>query len=299
MSTQIQASASASVDFGASSITNPSHASTTMQGGQAVFENDNYKITAGHDNTITITNKHTGDSYQVWGDPHVKIDGQNAFDFYGTTTLRLEDGTKLTIQTTPAPNNPNVTLSSKLTITNGSYGVQITGIDTAHADSLQIHEAAGWGHTLDSVVDDGNVMFEHTANHDFVGVDAQGNLHHVDQAWINQSDLLKGGGHPIPIDQPPGHPIPIDQPPGHHGAHDPQGRLVDAFRDAFRLLAGLMEISFLGGFLAGRAAGNRETERPPLRFEPRLGGQVFLDAKASSALELQARVSLTLGRWGA
>lgn len=302
MSTQIQASVSASVTLSTTStLANPTNASTRLEGGQAVFENDNYKIVAGHDNTITITNKHTGDSYQVWGDPHVKIDGKAAFDFWGTTTLRLEDGTKVTIQTTPWAHNPNATLASKVTITNGSYGVQITGIDTNSPGSVQVNEAAGWGKLLDWAVDDGNTMFEHTAGKDFVGVDAQGNLHHVDQAWVNQSDLLKGGAQVhLPIDFPPGqHHLPVDIPPGQRHPHGHgYDHLVQAFRDAFRLLGGLMEISFLGGFLAGRAsagAGAGASEGgPSLYFEPRLGGNVFLNA--SSSVEVSSHVALTLGR---
>ena len=41
---------------------NPTNASTRMSGGQAVFENDNYRITAGDDNTVTINNKNTGET---------------------------------------------------------------------------------------------------------------------------------------------------------------------------------------------------------------------------------------------
>lgn len=309
MTTQIQASVSASVTLStSSSITNPSHASTRMEGGQAVFENDNYKIVAGHDNTVTITNKHTGDTYQVWGDPHVKIDGQQAFNFWGTTTLRLEDGTKVTIQTTPWSNNPNATLASKVTITNGDYGAQITGIDTNSPGTVQVHEAAGWGKLLDWAVDDGNTMFEHTAGKDFVGVDAQGNLHHVDQAWVDQSDLTKGGSVHLPIDFPPGQRhipidvppgqrhVPVDIPPGQRHAHDHRHQLIEAFRDAFRLLGGLLEVSFLGGFLSGQASAGAAGEGgSALHFEPRLGGNVFLDASAS--VTVTSNVSLTLGRW--
>ena len=52
-----------------------------MQGGKAVFKNDNYRITADDDNTVTINNKHTGETYQAWGAPHMKIDGKDTFDF--------------------------------------------------------------------------------------------------------------------------------------------------------------------------------------------------------------------------
>src|SRR5687768_7833561 len=75
---------------------NPTNASTRLQGGKVCFENDNYRITMGDDNTVSIFNKNTGESYLAWGDPHMNIDGQHAFDFWGTTTLALDDGTKVT-----------------------------------------------------------------------------------------------------------------------------------------------------------------------------------------------------------
>ena len=135
---------------------NPSNATTTMQGGKAVFENDSYRITCGDDNNVLIHNKCTGETYEAWGDPHMKIDGQQAFDFWGTTTLNLDDGTKVTIETTPFGSNPNMTLASKVTITNGDYGVRISGVDTNQTGDLKIDEANGYGELLDAVTRDGN-----------------------------------------------------------------------------------------------------------------------------------------------
>lgn len=284
MSIQLQASATAtlSITGGASAAcaSNPTHASTRMEGGKAVFENDNYRITAGDDNRVLIQNKHTGETYEAWGDPHVKVDGQQAFDFWGTTSFQLEDGTKVTIETTPWANNPNATLSSKVTITNGDYGVQITGVDTNTRGDLQIHEAAGWGRTLDWAVDDGNLLQENPAGRGFLAVDSQGRIHAVDQAWINQTDLLKGG-----------------KPAG----GDAQTRaLAHAFKNAFALFSGLVSISFLGGFLAGYEAGAAQGrghhhghhrghhggERPTMGIEPWLGGALGVQLSTTVSLML-------------
>jgi hypothetical protein len=192
--TTIQGAASHALHHGnlqGPASTNPTHASTTMQGGKAVFENDNYRISAGDDNTINVQNKHTGESYQVWGDPHVNVDGQHAFDFWGTTTFTLEDETKITIDTVPAGNN--MTLASKMTITNGDYGVQVSGIDTNKCGDLKIDEAKGWGSLLDAAVDDGNVLQENPAGKGFLGIDEGGQIRAVDQNYINHTDLQKGG----------------------------------------------------------------------------------------------------------
>ena len=221
----IQAGVSASSAFLTTlSATNPTNASTSMQGGTAVFENDNYRITAGDNNEINIFNKHTGERYQVWGDPHVNVDGQHAFDFWGTTTFQLDDGTKLTIETTPWAKDAKATLASTVTITNGDYGVRISGVDTNTAGDLKIDEAAGWGELLDTVTDDGNLIQENPTGKGFLAVDAQGRIHAVDQAQIDRTDLTKGGAQLNAMDQ--------------------------QLHAGFLVLSGLLAISYAGSFLS-------------------------------------------------
>lgn len=225
---------------------NPSNASTRLENGVAVFENDSYRITAGDDNQVLIQNKHTGETYRAWGDPHMEIDGQQAFDFWGTTSFVLDDGTKVTIETTPWAGNPAVTLSSKVTITHGDYGVQITGVDTNTVGDLAIDEGRGWGRAVDWAVDDGNTLYENAFGKGFVGIDDQGRIRQVDQSFINETDLMKGG------------------------------RVTEQYRDAFRALGGLMMISFVGAFLGTLAAlshaSNAEGRHDPRPRLPDTGG---------------------------
>jgi len=155
----------------------------------------------------------------------MNVDGQHAFDFWGTTTLQLDDGTKVTIETTPWANNPAMTLSSKVTITNGDYGVQISGVDTNRVGDLKFDEAPHHGGLLDALVDDGNVLHENPAGKGFLAVDGNGRIRTVDQKYINETDLLKGGAL--------------------------QGRGADAFRN----MAGLMAVAFVGGFIGGFIGG--------------------------------------------
>lgn len=226
--TTIQAASTTSVGVTSSApTTNPTHASTTMQGGQAVFENDNYRITAGDNNTVNIFNKKTGENYNIWGDPHVNVDGQHAFDFWGTTTFKLEDGTKVTIETTPWNAGNGMTLASKVAITNGDYGVEISGVDTNTVGDLKINEAKGWGEVLDWTHDDGNVLQENPAGKGFLGVDAQGNIKAVDQSYINGTDLVKN---------PP--------------SQATQQKAGDFMSHLFNALSGLLSVSLSGAFLS-------------------------------------------------
>ena len=221
---------SSTASSGCGTVSNPTHAHTEKVGGKVCFENDNYRITAGDDNTVNIYNKHTGESYEASGDPHMSVDGKHVFDFWGTTTLSLDDGTKVTIQTTPWAANPNMTLSSKVTITNGDYGVQITGVDTNKTGDLNFDETTRFGGLLDAVVGDGNKLYENPFGAGFLGVDSRGKLRPVDQQYINETDLEKGGA------------------------------MQTRYAQAFEKMIGLMAISFVGGFLAGLAWAQRHDD---------------------------------------
>ncbi len=172
---------------------NPTNASTSMQGGEAVFQNDNYRITANDDNTVNIVDKKTGDTTKIWGDPHVDVNGKHAFDFWGKTTFSLKDGTKITIDTTPFKDNPKMTLASQVTITNGDYGVRISGVDSNTKGDLKVDEAAGFGQLLDAVTSDGNVLQQNPEGKGYLAVDSQGKIQKVDQTYIDKTDLTKTG----------------------------------------------------------------------------------------------------------
>jgi Domain of Unknown Function (DUF1521) len=163
--------------------------------GNVQFENKNYRISANEGGTVNIFNKNTGETYQAWGDPHMKIDGQQAFDFWGTTTLSLDDGTKVTIDTTPwKGGNNGATITSKVTITDGNYGVQISGIDDNKSGDMKFNETTSNGWLMDAMVEDGNTMYENPIGKGFVAMDDYGNVHKVDQKWVDGTDMVKNGG---------------------------------------------------------------------------------------------------------
>lgn len=218
---------------------NPTHAATTMVGGKVQFENDRYRITMDDNNQVRIANKATGEDYRIWGDPHVEIDGKHAFDFWGTTTFALDDGTKVTIETTPWQGDANATVSSKVTITNEDYAVHVSGIDSNTRGDLKFEEAAGWGRLADLAVDDGNVLHENRFGSGFLALDAAGQVRRVDQQYINETDLKKGGA------------------------------LQAHFADAFRQMGGLMSILFLGALAGGGESRGEARSREAFMLTPR------------------------------
>lgn len=166
--------------------------------GKVQFENDNYRITADDNNEVMIHNKATGETYRIWGDPHVEIDGKHAFDFWGQTTFVLDDGTRLTIATTPwDEGNNGATVASQLTIVDGGgdYVAHIEGIDSNARGDLSFTDVrVGQSDTLNVFVDEGNVLRENANGSGFVAVGADGKLRGVDQAFINATDQVKQQG---------------------------------------------------------------------------------------------------------
>lgn len=201
--------------------------------GRVQFENENYRITAGDNDEVIVFNKGTGENYRIWGDPHVEIDGKHAFDFWGQTTFQLDDGTKVTIETTPwAQGGDGATVASVVTITDGDYGVQISGVDSNTHGDLSFQQFAGGGRALDAAVRDGNVLLENENGSGFIAVDRNGNIQNVDQAFILATDELKNGGPDF----------------------------LAHFAEIFSFFTGLMAISFNGGLALGSDNAHRDPE---------------------------------------
>jgi hypothetical protein len=198
------------------------------------FENDNYSVKVGDTGEINVTNKQTGEAYKIWGDPHVDVDGKHAFDFKGTTTFDLDDGTKITVDTTPWKGQNGATIASKVTIVDGQsdYAVQIKGVDDNKTGDLTFNETSkGW--LMDEMVDDGNVLHENPAGSGFVAIDDRGNVQKVDQKWIDKSEagLKKGGSDDANSSQE-------------------LNKLIDQFAKMINIFSGIMAIRFLGQMLS-------------------------------------------------
>jgi uncharacterized protein DUF1521 len=129
-----------------------------QQNGKATLRlGDKYTITLNEkDASWTVRNNQTGHTTKVSGDPHVDDDndGKNDFDFKKDMTFQLEDGTKISVSTVPYGNGQ--TLSSKLTITNGSNAITVEGLGQGKdgANNLRVTQSNA-GVTLDQLAHDG------------------------------------------------------------------------------------------------------------------------------------------------
>ena len=79
------------------------------------------------DGSLTITKNQTGQSTEVWGDPHVKVDGQDTADFQkDPLNIQLQDGTVVHIDPT-ALNSNGVAHIGQVSITKGDQTVTMGG----------------------------------------------------------------------------------------------------------------------------------------------------------------------------
>jgi len=111
-----------------SSDSDPSDGSGLTVDGNSVNTGE-YTITAGtnDDGSLTITNNQTGQSVEVWGDPHIKVNGQDTADFQqDDLNIQLQDGTVIHIQPTPT-NSDGVAHIAQVSITQGNQSVTIGG----------------------------------------------------------------------------------------------------------------------------------------------------------------------------
>ncbi|WP_229953613.1 DUF1521 domain-containing protein [Parasphingorhabdus litoris] len=108
---------------------------------------------------IYIHNANTGEQTRIWGDPHVDVDGKRAFDFWGTTTFTLENGTKITINTEQWKGNPNMYVASQVVVTKGSNALVVDGISQNQLGDLQVSMSNN-GYAVDAAHRDGYVLHE-------------------------------------------------------------------------------------------------------------------------------------------
>ncbi len=133
---------------------------------------------------IWITNKETGEKSRVWGDPHFDTDGDGKtdVDFWGTVTLNLEGGTKITINTTPYDKNENKTLSSRLTITNGDDSIVVSGLDQNKIGDMTIDQGKA-GYLTDTFTGDGMNLYENSNGKGWMVMDG------LNMRQVNQQDM--------------------------------------------------------------------------------------------------------------
>lgn len=135
-------------------------ASTGPNGRGEIDLGEGYSLELNENNSeIVVKNANTGETTRIWGDPHVDVDGKHQYDFWGTTTFELENGTKITINTEAAPGNPNVYYASELVITKGAQAITVNGISQLETGDLSVTMGNN-GYAIDAATRDGFTLQE-------------------------------------------------------------------------------------------------------------------------------------------
>lgn len=124
---------------------------STQSGNKASIDLGNYTLDLNKSNSsMLLTNKQTGDTTRVWGDPHIDTNGMSA-TFNGPVTFNLPDRTKITVGTQA---KGSVSYADQLTITNGNRAYTVSGLSQADKSPLSI-QTSGNGRQLDRATPDG------------------------------------------------------------------------------------------------------------------------------------------------
>lgn len=134
-------------------------ASMPSSGAAHVDLGDGYHLEINEANSEINIFDAQGDRTQIWGDPHVNVNGQHIGDFYGATTFELKNGTKITIGTEPWKGNPNAYVASQVTITRGEHALVIGGVSQNQLGDLSLSMSEN-GYQLDAATADGLVVNE-------------------------------------------------------------------------------------------------------------------------------------------
>lgn len=136
---------------------------TGAEGKASIDLGDGYSLQLNEKNSeMTITNAETGETTRIWGDPHVDVNGKHAYDFWGTTTFTLANGTKITINTEQGKDNPNVYYASSVAITKGDQAIEVKGLSQQELGDLSITTGSN-GRALDRANGDGFVLHENAS----------------------------------------------------------------------------------------------------------------------------------------
>ncbi|MBB5710896.1 DUF1521 domain-containing protein [Sphingomonas xinjiangensis] len=116
---------------------------------------DGYSLTIDEARSaVFVAHGDTGETILVWGNAQIALDGADDARFWGTTTVELGNGTKITMETAQDPAIAGLFRLDKLTVTQAERAMVITGIaETTLGDLavVQSHE----GEALDAATRDG------------------------------------------------------------------------------------------------------------------------------------------------
>lgn len=134
----------------------PAFTVTAISAGGIVFDlADGYSMTIDElQSAVFVANALTNESVRIWGAAEIQLDGAEAARFWGTTTVELGNGTKITLETAADALITDLFRLDKVTVTRDDRAMVITGVaETALGDVVVTQSFEGEG--VDDATRDG------------------------------------------------------------------------------------------------------------------------------------------------
>lgn len=107
--------------------------------------------------SVFVANAATKENIRIWGQAEIQLDGADAARFWGTTSVVLGNGAKITLETLPDTKAADVFRLDKLTVTKDERAVVITGVSQDIGGDLLVSQSLD-GHNIDEDTRDGLVL---------------------------------------------------------------------------------------------------------------------------------------------
>lgn len=134
----------------------PAFEVTAIAVGSVMFDlGDGYSLSIDEaQSAVLVANAATGETMLVWGAAQLSLDGADAARFWGTTSVELGNGTRITMETIADATVADLFRLDKLTVTNGARAMVITGVAETSLGDLAIVQSLD-GEAVDAATRDG------------------------------------------------------------------------------------------------------------------------------------------------
>jgi hypothetical protein len=131
-------------------------------GGISFDLTDGYSLSVNElESAVFVANAGTKESVRIWGAAQIELDGAQAARFWGTTSVVLGNGAKITLETAQDAKLANVFRLDKLTVTKDERAVVITGVSEETGGDLAVVQSND-GRNIDEDTRDGLVIERNT-----------------------------------------------------------------------------------------------------------------------------------------
>jgi Domain of Unknown Function (DUF1521) len=131
-------------------------------GGLSFDLTDGYSMSVNERNSeVFVAHTGTKESVRIWGAAAIQLDGAEEARFWGTTSVVLGNGAKITLETAQDAKAADIFRLDKMTVTKDERAMVITGVSSEIAGDLAVVQSND-GHAIDEDTRDGLVIERNT-----------------------------------------------------------------------------------------------------------------------------------------